>query len=120
VNRTGASGRDLSELTLEAIREGSVEMADLSVHPVTLEHQAEVAAQHDNPQLAANFRRAAELTSFGDAEVLELYEALRPHRSTLQQLLHIASDLEGRGASLNALLFREAAEVYERRRLLKP
>jgi propanediol dehydratase small subunit len=114
----GASGRDPSDVTLEAVREGTVDIADLSIHPETLLRQAQVAVDHANPQLAANFRRAAELTRLEDAEILALYEALRPHRSTREQLEALATDLEGRGASLNAALFREAAAVYERRGLL--
>jgi len=119
VSRVGASGRDLSEVTLEAVRENEVVMTDLSIHPDTLEHQAKVAQAHDNPQLAANFRRAAELTALSDGEVLALYEALRPHRSTGEELDSMARSLEGRGAVLVAALFREAAEVYAQRGLLR-
>ena len=116
----GASGRDPAGVTLDEVRDGTVQMADLSIHPETLEHQARVAQAHANPQLAANFRRAAELAALTDAETLELYEALRPHRSTAQQLLARADQLAARGAVLNAALFREAAEVYGRRGLLAP
>ena len=119
MSRVGASGRDLSEVTLEAVQENAVVMADLSIHPDTLEHQAKVAEAHSNPQLAANFRRAAELTALSDEEVLALYEALRPHRSTGGVLDALARDLESRGAVLIAALFREAAEVYARRHLLR-
>lgn len=114
----GASGRDPSEATLEAVREGAVDMTDLSIHPGTLDRQAQVAQAHENPQLALNFRRAAELTALTDVEILALYEALRPHRSTAHELEVIAVNLDGRGARLNAALFREAAQVYSRRRLL--
>lgn len=115
----GASGRDPLDITLDSVREGAVEMADVSIHPSTLEHQAQVAEAHANPQLASNFRRAAELTALGDHEVLALYEALRPHRSTAEELTTLADQLENRGAVRNAALFREAAEVYSRRGLLK-
>ena len=76
------SGRAVDELTLEAVRRGEVSLADLRIHPETLERQAEVAAGHANPQLAENLRRAAELTRLPDDEVLAIYEALRPGRST--------------------------------------
>lgn len=114
----GASGRDPREVTLEKVREGAVDMSDLSIHPDTLEHQAQVAQAHENPQLAANFRRAAELTALTDVEILTLYEALRPHRSTAPELEAIAEDLDRRGAQLNAALVREAAQVYSRRGFL--
>ena len=61
---------------------GDLAPADLSVHPDTLRHQAEVAEAHGNPQLGENLRRAAELTALRDDEVLAIYEALRPGRST--------------------------------------
>ena len=78
----GLSGRSADELTLAAVRRGELGLSDLRIHPSTLEHQAEVAEGHDNPQLAENLRRAAELTQLGDAEVLGIYEALRPRRSS--------------------------------------
>ena len=71
------SGRAVDELTLEAVRRGEVTLPDLRIHPRTLQRQAQVAAGHANPQLAENLRRAAELTSLPDDEVLAIYEALR-------------------------------------------
>ena len=56
------SGADSGDITVDAIRKGEVTIDDIRIHPDTLEHQAQVAADHGNPQLAANFRRAAELT----------------------------------------------------------
>jgi propanediol dehydratase small subunit len=119
VKAVGASGRDPDEVTLDAVRDGEVDIADVRIHPATLEHQAQVAADHANPQLAENFRRAAELAVLPDDEVLALYEALRPRRSTAAELLAHAARLEAAGATRNAALFREAAQVYERRGLLR-
>jgi propanediol dehydratase small subunit len=115
----GASGRDPAEITLEAVRDGDVDIADVRIHPATLEHQAQVAAEHANPQLAENFRRAAELATLPDEEVLALYEALRPRRSTAAELRAHADRLEAAGAARNGALLREAAVVYERRGLLR-
>ena len=56
-----------------------------------------VAAEHGNPQLAENLRRAAELTLLPDEEVLAVYEALRPGRSTPAQLTELAASLAARG-----------------------
>lgn len=113
------SGRALSDVTLEAVRAGEVSTDDLRIHPETLEHQAQVAADHANPQLAANLRRAAELTALDDADVMRIYEALRPRRSTFAELEDIATWLEDRGAQINAALVREAAAVYRRRGLCR-
>ena len=76
------SGRPVGELTLEAVRRGELGLPDLRIHPETLERQAAVAAAHANPQLAENLRRAAELTRLSDEEVLAIYDALRPGRSS--------------------------------------
>jgi propanediol dehydratase small subunit len=111
------SGRPVGELTLEAVRRGEVTLPDLRIHPDTLEHQAQVALEHGNPQLAENLRRAAELTGLDDDEVLAIYEALRPGRSTAAQLTTLAASLAGRGLPRCAALLTEAAEIYERRAL---
>ncbi|MDX6393450.1 MAG: propanediol dehydratase small subunit [Streptosporangiaceae bacterium] len=111
------SGKLVSDLTLDAVRRGEVSLPDLRIHPETLDHQASVAEAHGNPQLAENLRRAAELTVLPDDEVLAIYEALRPHRSTPQQLTALAGSLAGRGLPRCAALLTEAAEVYARRGL---
>jgi propanediol dehydratase small subunit len=111
------SGRPVGELTLEAVRRGEVGLPDLRIHPESLEHQAAVADAHGNPQLAENLRRAAELTALGDDEVLAIYEALRPGRSTAAQLTELATSLDRRGLPRCAALLSEAAAVYTRRGL---
>jgi propanediol dehydratase small subunit len=113
------SGRPVDDLTLDAVRAGEVGLADLRIHPETLERQAVIAQRHGNPQLAANLRRAAELTWLPDEEVLAIYEALRPGRSTAAELSALAGSLADRGLPLNAALVAEAAEVYARRRLAR-
>lgn len=112
------SGRPMEELTIDAAVDGSLSPADLRVHPDTLRHQAGVAEAHGNPQLGENLRRAAELTALPDDEVLEVYEALRPGRSSAAGLETIAARLEAAEAPLCAALVREAAAVYARRGLL--
>jgi propanediol dehydratase small subunit len=115
----GLSGRPVRELTLEAVRRGEVSVPDVRIHPATLEAQALVAEQHGNPQLAENLRRAAELTVLGDDEVLVIYDALRPGRSTPDDLTGLAGSLSGRGLPRCAALLTEAAEVYARRGLTR-
>ena len=111
------SGRPVEGLTVAAVRAGEIGLADLRIHPDTLERQAVVAEEHGNPQLADNLRRAAELTLLPDDEVLAIYEALRPGRSTAAQLTALADSLAGRGLPRCAALVAEAAEVYARRGL---
>ena len=110
----------MSDLTLDAVRAGDVTMADVAITPQTLRAQADVARAHANPQLAENLLRAAELTAFAEDEILAMYEALRPHRSTAAALSTLAAALQERSAPRCAALVREAAAVYARRGLLKP
>jgi propanediol dehydratase small subunit len=111
------SERAVDVLTVEAVRTGEVGVADLRIHPETLERQAVVAEQHGNPQLAENLRRAAELTRLPDDEVLAVYEALRPGRSAPERLTELAASLDARGLPRCAALLTEAADVYARRGL---
>ena len=113
------SGKPVEALTLDAVRSGEVSLDDIRIAPATLEQQARVAAEQGNPQLAENFRRAAELATLPDSEVLAIYEALRPHRSTAAELSTCADSLADRGLTRCAALVAEAAEVYERRGLTK-
>jgi len=111
------SGKPVESLTVDAMKAGEVGLADLRIHPDTLERQAAVAEEHGNPQLAENLRRAAELTGLPDDQVLAIYEALRPGRSTAAQLTALAGSLAARGLPRCAALVAEAAEVYARRGL---
>jgi propanediol dehydratase small subunit len=112
------SGRDADELTADRLARDELEADDVRIHPDTLEHQAQVAERHGNPQLAANFRRAAELALVPEGELMAMYEALRPHRSSAAELEALATRLEAYPAPRCAALVREAAQVYARRGLL--
>jgi propanediol dehydratase small subunit len=110
------SGVTFSEITLDHVVSGKINPREIRISPETLEYQARVAEIHGRLQLAANFRRAAELTHIPDEEVLRIYNALRPHQATRETLIQMASDLEKKyGAKLNAVFIREAAKVYEKR-----
>jgi propanediol dehydratase small subunit len=111
---TAWSGRKAAELSVDGVVAGELGVDDIRISPDTLRHQADVARAHGNPQLAANFERAAELTAFEESEILALYELLRPGRATGEQLRATADDLERREAPICAAFVREAASVYER------
>ena len=117
--RTG-SGKSLDQVTLEAALKGEIAAEELRITPETLELQAQISEKAGRPQLARNIRRAAELTRVSDERVLQIYNALRPYRSTKGDLLAIADELETKyGAKINAAFVREAADVYERRGRLR-
>src|SRR5215217_94007 len=112
------SGRPLNEVTLDALDELSI--ADVQISPATLRAQAAIAREAGFRQLATNLARAAELTAVPNAELLRMYELLRPQRATRAELLALADDLEERYEAVeNARMVREAAEVYRARGLLK-
>ena len=112
------TGRAADELTVAAIRAGAITSADAAVDPEPLRRQAVFAEQGGNPQLAENLRRGAELATFSDDDVLRIYDALRPGRSSVAELEAIAAELEAGGAERCAALVREAAAHYARRGLI--
>lgn len=115
-----ATGKSLDDITLDAVVSGSIKPEEIRITPQTLEYQAQIAESISRPQLASNMRRAGELTNIPDARMLEIYNALRPNRSTKAELLAIADELESQyDANVCANFIREAAGVYEARDVLK-
>ena len=111
-------GLRLDEVTLEAARDGGLTAGEIRATPATLRLQAEVARAAGRSQLADNLERAAELASVPDGELLEIYTALRPGRSSAAQLEEWAAKLDGWGATATAAFVREAASAYSARGLL--
>jgi propanediol dehydratase small subunit len=112
-------GLALDELTLDALRAGSLDASEMRATAETLRLQGEVARAAGRSELAANLDRAAELTVVPAEVILEIYTGLRPHRSTSDQLEQLADRLEREfGATLTAAFVREAKEVYATRNLL--
>jgi propanediol dehydratase small subunit len=112
------AGTQLAEVTLEAAREGRLVGAEIRATPETLRLQADVARAAGRSQLAENLERAAELAALPDDELLEIYTALRPHRSTAAELESWAVKLDVQAAPRTAAFVREAASVYAERQLL--
>ena len=100
----------ISELTAE----------DLRIRPETLELQAQVAESAGRGFFATNLRRAGELIPVPDARLLEIYNALRPYRSTKAELYAIGDELINEyGATVSGNFVKEAADIYEKRNRLK-
>ncbi len=103
-------GLKLEDITLDAVLRGTATMEDLRITSDALESQAAIAEQAGRRQLAENLRRAAELVNVPDGVILEIYNALRPGRSTSEGLARLADTLEREyAATLCAALVREAA-----------
>jgi propanediol dehydratase small subunit len=113
-------GVPLEEVTLAALQEGRIDPAELAANPETLLRQSAIARATGRVELADNLGRAAELASIPDDVIIDVYTALRPHRSTPSELDVWAERLETRyGASLVAALVRDARSAYAERGLLR-
>jgi propanediol dehydratase small subunit len=112
-------GHRLAEVTLDAVRAGRIGAGDLRATPETLRRQAAVALASGRRPLADNLARAAELAGVPAESILEIYTALRPHRSSAGELESWAQRLESEWeAPLTARFVREAKDVYAERGLL--
>ncbi|MFC0228411.1 propanediol dehydratase small subunit PduE [Serratia aquatilis] len=115
-----ATNKTLDDLTLANVLNGSVTPQDLRITPEILRIQADIARDAGRERLAMNFERAAELTAVPDDKVLDIYNALRPFRSSRDELNAIADDLEKTyNAKICAAFVREAATLYLQRKKLK-
>jgi len=114
------SGRSIDELNVQGILSGELTAEDFRIHGDRLNHQAKVADEAGYNQLAENLRQAAELTHMSNEEILEIYNTLRPRRTSYTEMIDMADRLENeRKAHLTASLLREAAEVYLKRGIVK-
>lgn len=115
-----ATGKQYKDLTLDKLLAGELTAEDLRIRPETLELQAQVAESVNRDAFAGNLRRAAELIAVPDARLLEIYNALRPYKSTKEELLAISDELKNQyNAPISAALVAEAAEVYYARKRSK-
>jgi propanediol dehydratase small subunit len=115
-----STGKNLDDITLEKVLSGDVKPEDIRISPETLKLQGEIAKKGNRPTVTKNFERASELVNIPDVRILEIYNALRPFRSTREDLLAIADELENKySATINANFIREAAEVYKDRKKLR-
>jgi len=114
------SGRSIDELNVQGILSGELTAEDFRIHGERLNHQAKVADEAGYTQLAGNLRQAAELTHMSNEEILQIYNTLRPRRTSYTEMIDMADRLENeRKAHLTASLLREAAEVYLKRGIVK-
>jgi propanediol dehydratase small subunit len=118
--RRKESGIAPEEITLAALRDGRITTEDVTIRRQTLEAQAQRAEAEGYPQLARNFRRAAELTAVPGETLLDIYEKLRPKRASHGELLALSQEVIARfDAPETGAFIREAAEAYRRKGLLR-
>lgn len=114
------TGVKFNDITFEKVINGEITGDDLRISPEVLEMQAQVSESAGNAAFATNMRRAKELIPVPDDRLIEMYNALRPYRSTKKELFDIADELESKyGAKVCAAFVRESADVYEKRDRLR-
>jgi propanediol dehydratase small subunit len=117
--RRKATRANPADLTLEHLRAGKILPDDVTISRETLLAQATRAEAEGYPQLARNFRRAAELTAIPNDVLLQAYEKLRPYRSTYYELLAMSQEISARyDAPETGEYIRQAAEAYQAKGLL--
>ena len=115
------TGKKQSEITLDAVIKGQITPEDIKISKETLLMQSHAAKESNRPHLAHNFERAAELVDIPDELLLEMYGKLRPYRATKAELAEMANTLLTRySAPICAQLVTDAAEIYEKRGILRP
>ena len=117
---TSKTGKKLTDITLDEVMKDHVSSDDIKISKEMLKAQGQVAKEAGNDPMEKNFERAAELVDVPDDVILKMYDKLRPNRSTKLELVMMAQELlEKYNARNCAKLVMEAAEVYEKRRILR-
>jgi propanediol dehydratase small subunit len=117
--RRKATRADPADITLDQLRAGRILPDDVTISRETLVTQAQRAEEEGYPQLARNFRRAAELTGIPNQVLLRTYEKLRPYRGTYEELLALSQEISARyDAPETGEYIRQAAEAYRAKGLL--
>ena len=117
---TSNTGKKLTDITLDEVMKDHVSSDDIKISKEMLKAQGQVAKEAGNDPMEKNFERAAELVDVPDDVILKMYDKLRPNRSTKLELVMMAQELlEKYNARNCAKLVMEAAEVYEKRGILR-
>ena len=119
-NIKSKSGKTLGDITVDEVINGNVTGEDIKISKEALHLQGQVAKENGRQQLGENLERASELVDIPDEEILNIYNMLRPNRSTEQQLLSKAKEIrEKYGAVKCSYLIEDAVRVYKQRGILK-
>ena len=117
---TSKTGMKLTDITLDEVMKNHISADDIKISREMLKAQGQVAKEAGNGPMEKNFERAAELVDVPDEVILKMYDKLRPNRSTKLELVMMAQELlEKYNAKNCAKLVMEAAEVYEKRGILR-
>lgn len=114
------TGANIDDITFENILSGKIKADDCRISKASLLLQASIAEEFGNVHMAENFRRASEMVEIESKRIIEIYNALRPYRSTEEELRQIAENLrEEFNAERTAVFIEEAASILKKRKRLK-
>lgn len=113
-------GTNIKDITLENYSAGKINRNDCRTSRNSLLFQADIARQDGNNHIAKNFERAAEMVGISSERIIEIYNALRPYRSTEEELYEITSELRNQYyAEKVAEFVEDAILIMKKRRKLK-
>lgn len=116
----GKSGKGLDDITIDEVINGNITGEDIKISKETLKLQGDIAKSEGRIELGENFTRASELVDIPDEELLNIYNMLRPHRSSEEELLKKAEEIKVKYGALNCSnLILDSLKVYKKRGILR-
>lgn len=113
-------GVNIDDITFENILKGNVKGDDCRISEDSLRIQAIVAEENGDKHLSENFKRASEMVSIESDKLIAIYNALRPYRSSEEELITIAEELEVKYKAFRTAQFiKEATAVLKERKRLR-
>jgi len=114
------NGVNINDITFENIYAGVLSRDECRISKDSLILQAKIADDIGNTHLAGNFRRAAEMIEIESDRIIEIYNALRPYRSTEGELRKVVKELKEKyNATITATFIEEAIIIMKERKRLK-
>ncbi|MDR1028371.1 MAG: diol dehydratase small subunit [Clostridiales Family XIII bacterium] len=113
-------GVRIEDITFENIERGAVSVYDCRTSKEGLLAQAAIAELTGDRYIAGSLKRAAEMVDIDGDKIIEIYNALRPYRSSEEDLTGLAFELRTKyGAEENARFIEEATAALKHRRKLR-
>lgn len=119
-NIKSKSGKALNDINIEEVMSGNVTGEDIKISKETLKLQGKIAKENGREALGDNLDRASELVDIPDDELLNIYNMLRPYRSTEKELLDKAKEIKEKYGAINcSMLIEDSVKVYKTRGILR-
>lgn len=120
INIKSKSGKGIDDITIDEVIKGNITGEDIKISKETLKLQGDIAKSEGRIELGKNFTRASELVDIPDEELLNIYNMLRPYRSSEEELVKKAEEIKVKYGALNCSnLILDSVNVYKKRGILK-